>query len=150
MRFSKIIALVALVSLAECRYDSVFTSAFSKTFALSSGADNVEHNVEALSRIEMLMTRHSIPLNITQLRWNTTDAELMNMAILAAVAHISPWQRLPKNQKMILVEDNGRLLPAYSISSMESNIMLCVICTMLAVIASIHVLSMRPVNGSTV
>lgn len=130
--------------------DTLMGKAIAQTFALSSGAAGVQYNAKCQQRIKGLMQRTSIPYNITSLRWNTTDEELLHIAILASIAHISPWQRVVKNPALILLDDSGKLLPLYSISSMESNIMLCVICTLLAVIASIHILSIRPAVGDSI
>lgn len=149
MRVLFAVLAVLLAAAARAENTTAFLNAFAKTFALSSGSTGIQYNAQCLQRVRGLMQRHSISTVVSELRWNTTDDDLMRLAILAATAHISPWQRLAKDPALILLDDSGKLMPMYAISSMESNILLCVICTLLAVIASIHILSIRPSNGDT-
>ena len=121
-----------------------FTQAFPTVFALRSGTQAIELNTQCTSRVSALMTRNSIPVDISTLR-NMSDAALMRLGILAAVANISPWLRDASGNGLIMLEQDGKLTREHGTASMESNIMLCIVCTLLAVIGAIHIASMRAV-----
>ena len=63
-----------------------------ETFALQSGARGLRGDTRALARTRDLMVRGGFPVDEATAR-GMGDAQLLRMAMLAAVGGISPWQR---------------------------------------------------------
>ena len=45
---------------------------------------------------------------------------------------------------MIMLEDDGNMIPTHSLKSMESHLMLCVISVLLGAIGCMHLMAARP------
>ena len=84
------------------------------------------------------MTRSGIPTAAHALRSNLSDAELVRVGLLASIALISPWDQDASTGRLLISEE-GVLLEAYRPSTSESDIMLCVVCSLLAIIVMFHV-----------
>jgi len=118
---------------------NAFNEAVDKTMELASGAGNVSRVGICMQSLEDLMIRGGIPKDAAVLRNNLTDAELLRLGLLASIALISPWNQNPENGKFIISEQGGVLIEAFHPSASESDIMLCVVCSLLAIIVMFHV-----------
>ena len=116
-----------------------FNEAVDKTMELASGAGNVSRVGICMQSLEDLMIRGGISKDAAVLRNNLTDAELLRLGLLASIALISPWNQNPENGKFIISEQGGILIEAFHPSASESDIMLCVVCSLLAIIVMFHV-----------
>ena len=121
----------------------LFRQAFPTVFCLKNRDQAIELNPRCVSRVRALMTRNAIPVDVTELR-NLSDVHLMRLGMLAAISHISPWMRDKNDTGCILLDNDGRLSPEHEVSTMESNVMLCIVCALLAVIGAMHIVNMRP------
>ncbi len=119
--------------------DDVFSEAMDATFSLVSKVSNPSNNSLCVHNIKALMIRNEIPPSLYALRNNLSDAQLMRLGILASIALISPWNQDPQGK--FIISDRGVLIEDYHPSSSESDIMLCVVCSLLAIIILFHVTS---------
>jgi hypothetical protein len=124
--------------------DQAFQQAFREVFTLKNGAYAIELNTQCTSRMRSLMIRSNIPTNEHDLR-NMTEVDMIKLGMLAAVANMSPWQRDENGSGLIVMDYDGKLNPEHEVNSMESNIMMCIVCALLATIGAIHIINMRPV-----
>ena len=108
------------------------------TVQLASGTFQASRNRKCFDNLQELMTRHNIPINASMYRHVLSDGELLRLGLLASIALISPWDQDP-GSKHLIISDQGVLIEAYHPSSSESDIMLCVVCSLLAVIVMFHV-----------
>lgn len=113
--------------------------AMDATLSLFSGSSTPSNNSLCTQNVKELMIRNSIHPSATYLRNNLTDAQLLRLGILASIALISPWKQDPQGK--FVITDRGILAEDYQTSSSESDIMLCVTCTLLAIIVLFHVTS---------
>jgi len=120
------------------RGEGAFGKAIDKTVALASGTLLASKNKRCFENLEALMIRNRIPTTAAALRFNLSDAELLRLGLLASIALISPWDQHPMDGRL-LISDRGVLLEAYHPSTSESDIMLCVVCSLLAIIIMFHV-----------
>lgn len=116
----------------------LLANAMDMTVKLASGARQASQNKRCFESLKALMIRNNIPSTVEGMRMNLTDAELLRIGILASIALISPWDQDPMSGRL-LISDHGVLLEAYHPSTSESDIMLCVVCSLLAVIIMFHV-----------
>jgi hypothetical protein len=114
-----------------------FGAAMETVFALNSGTGPVSAHAASRRALSNLMLRQSIPFTAAELR-ALTDTELLRIAQLAAVGGASRWKR---NDNLILLGKDGQMAHPYSPGAVESDVMLCVICALLTVIAINHVVS---------
>ena len=117
--------------------EEAFSEAMDSTLSFLSASGNPSNNSFCVQSIKNLMLRNDIPTTLHALKNNMTDAQLMRLGILASIALVSPWNQ-DKHGKFI-IGDRGELVEDYHISSSESDIMLCVVCTLLAIIVLFHV-----------
>jgi len=120
------------------RGEGAFGKAIDQTVALASGTLLASKNKRCFENLEALMIRNRIPTTAAALRFNLSDAELLRLGLLASIALISPWDQHPMDGRL-LISDRGVLLEAYHPSTSESDIMLCVVCSLLAIIIMFHV-----------
>lgn len=106
---------------------------------LSSGAGRASRVPLCVQSLEELMLRGGIPRDADVLRSNWTDAQLLRLGLLASIALISPWDQNPRTGLFRISEHGGVLVEAFHPSESESDIMLCVVCALLAVIVMFHV-----------
>jgi len=114
--------------------------AMDQTVALASGTLLASRNKRCFQSLEALMIRNNIPTTASGLRQNLSDAALLRIGLLASIALISPWDQHPLNG-LLLISDRGVLLEAHHPSTSESDIMLCVVCALLAIIIIFHVVT---------
>jgi hypothetical protein len=125
--------LAVVVVVSGCpQYDAAMDS----IFALQSGVTPVSGHVAARRALSNMMRRQSIPQEISDLR-SLSDADLFRLAQLASIGGVSRWKRNTSND-LILLTDNGQMIHPYSPGAVESDVMLCVICALLTVIAIHH------------
>ena len=137
---SAVILVVWLLSstvFCQAAYDTAMES----VFALQSGVTPVSGHVAARRALSSLMRRQSIPQKLQELR-ALGDADLCRLAQLAAVGGVSRWKRT--NDELILLTENGQMIHPYSPGAVESDVMLCVICALLTVIAVHHYYQTNP------
>ena len=87
-----IIAMALPCVVCTGNYTAAFLDAFRSTFAAKSRTDGIEMNTRALQRIHSLMVREGLPTTAEEARVRS-DAELLQMGMLAAVGGISQWER---------------------------------------------------------
>lgn len=119
--------------------DGAFGEALDSTLSFLSGSGNPSNNTFCVRSIRELMIRSGITPSVRYLRNNITDAQILRIGILASIALISPWNQ--DTQGKFTISDRGILIEEYHPSSSESDIMLCVVCTLLAIIVLFHVTS---------
>ncbi len=117
-----------------------FGTAMDAVFTLQSGAGPVSAHAASRRALSNLMRRQAIPSAAPDLR-ALPDAELVRMAQLAAVGGASRWKR---EENLIVLAKDGQMMHPYSPGAVESDVMLCVICALLTVIAINHVVSKSP------
>ena len=117
--------------------EDAFGEAMDSTLSFLSSIGNPSNNTFCIQSIKSLMIRNDISTSVYILKNNITDAQLMRLGILASIALVSPWNQ-DKDGKFI-IGDRGELMEDYHASSSESDIMLCVVCTLLAIIVLFHV-----------
>lgn len=118
-----------------------FPNALDMTFALQSSSLGVSNHEAVMRSVTDLMIRHGIPTDARALR-NTSDERLLQLAMVAAVGSISNWRRA--NEGQFLVDERGALLRMYSPGAVESDIMLCIVCTLLAIVVMFHIVAAPP------
>ena len=140
----------------------MLSEAMDSVVQLASGASMASKNRRCYQNLQALMIRNEMPISAAYMRQNMSDTELLRIGLLAAIALISPWDQNPssglslyvclclKRRKRLLRSrkylaghflrsDHGVLLEAYHPSTSESDIMLCVVCSLLAIIIMFHV-----------
>lgn len=118
---------------------TAFHEAIDNTVSLASGASAASSSPMCVQSLQDLMIRGHVPMTAEELRYNLTDAQLLRLALLASIAMISPWDQDPDTGHFMISETDGILVEAFHPSTSESDIMLCVVCTLLAVIVMFHV-----------
>jgi hypothetical protein len=119
--------------------DGAFSEAMDLTLSFLSMSGSPSNNSFCVQNMKELMTRNGIIPSVLYLKNNLTDSQLLRMGILASIALISPWNQ--DAQGKFSITDRGILVEDYHPSSVESDIMLCVVCTLLAIIVLFHVTS---------
>jgi len=114
--------------------------AMGQSLQLQSGALGVEHCLQCRQAVGRLMAAQNISDKPAALR-GASDAELVRMAMLAAVAGISEWKRSPEGR--ILISEQGALQPLHHVDAIHIDVLLGIICTLLAVIVATHVLEKK-------
>jgi hypothetical protein len=133
-----ILIIVLHNAVVQCQ-DTAMMEAMDATLSLLSGSSTPSNNTLCTQNIRELMIRNSITPSADFLRNNLTDSQLLRLGILASIALISPWNQ--DSQGKFVISDRGILVEDYHPSSSESDIMLCVTCTLLAIIVLFHVTS---------
>jgi hypothetical protein len=119
---------------------SPLEAAIDSTVALASGAAFPSQNQRCLDSLTELMLRNNVSTSADELRYNLTDEGLLRLGLLASIALISPWDQNPTTGHFYISEE-GILAQAYHPSTSESDIMLCVVCSLLAIIVMFHITS---------
>lgn len=117
-----------------------FSDALNRLFALQSQSGDAANLPACRRRMLDLMVRQSIPVRIQAMRHELSDADLYRLALLAAVSGLGEWKRDTPRNNTLLLDARGRLIPALVPSLIESDVLLCVICALLTMIAICHVL----------
>jgi hypothetical protein len=117
--------------------DPAWGDAMNRVFVLSSKSSSVSGNLLCTKSIMDLMIRQSIPLSPLALR-ALNDTELLQIAMTASVAGISSWKRDSTSNTLFQLTEQGRLVSPYTPNAVESDVMLCIICALLIVIAIFH------------
>ena len=116
---------------------AAWDQAMESTFVLASSSGPVYNSQACSKSVRDLMIRQNIPVTAAGLR-ALEDAELLRIGMLASVACISSWTR-DANDTMLQLTDEGQLIDQYLPSTVEVDIMLCIICALLIVIATFHI-----------
>lgn len=138
-RILNVLTLLCLVAKSLGNGEEGLAEAMDNTLALLSGGGRPSNNSFCVQNMKELMLRNSIQPLADHLRHNLTDAQLLRLGMLAAIALISPWNQ--DTEGKFLMTDRGILMDDYHPSSSESDIMLCVVCTLLGIILLFHVTS---------
>jgi len=126
---------------AEPDNKSAFDQAINSAFALASGSRSPADKQACRKSLLDLMARQGIPTQTISLR-ALSDADLYRLALLAAIGGASRWRRDDDNN-LIFTED-GHLVHPFSPGAVESDVMLCLICALLTVIAIHHIVLVAP------
>jgi hypothetical protein len=117
--------------------DPAWGDAMNRVFALSSKSSSVSGNFMCTKSIANLMVSQNIPSTAAGLR-ALNDTEILQIAMLASVASISMWKRDAPNNALFQLTEQGRLVSPHTPNAVESDVMLCIICALLIVIAVFH------------
>ena len=120
------------------RMDEAFGQAVDSTFALTSKSSAVSGQRTCTKALKDLMVRQGIPIDLSELR-KLDDAKLYSLALLAAIGGISRWNRADDSNLILLTED-GILTHPNSPGAVENDLMLCIVCALLTVIAIHHLI----------
>lgn len=116
--------------------------ALDAVFVLASKARSVSGNMACRQSILDLMVRQTIPTNAEAIR-TLSNTQLLSLAMLASVGGISTWKRDASDDYLFQLTDEGRLIHPYSPNAVETDVMLCIICALLIVIATLHMSAPR-------
>lgn len=110
-------------------------AAINEVFKLQSGAEGVSDHAPSVRRLTSLMLRQRIPTDVDVLR-TLPDDELMRIAVVAAIGGMDggPWKRDEDGGRLFLLDENGVLVHSVVPAAMESDVMLCLIIALLAVV----------------
>lgn len=114
--------------------------AMNAAFALSSKSSAVSGNLVCSKSVADLMIRQNIPLQPDALR-GLNDSALLRLAMMASVAGISAWKRDVATNTLFQLTEQGRLVHPYTPNAVETDVMLCIICVLLIIIALFHLTS---------
>jgi hypothetical protein len=131
--------IMLCVEALENEDDGAFSEAMDLTLSFLSKSGSPSNNSHCAQNMKELMTRNGILPSAAYLKNNMTDSQLLRLGLLASIALISPWNQ--DAQGKFSITDRGILVEDYHPSSAESDIMLCVVCTLLAIIVLFHVTS---------
>ena len=106
-------------------------------FVLSNKAASVSGHMACNKAVADLMRRQSIPLAPSSLR-ALNDSSILRIAMMASVASISSWKRDASTNTLFQLSETGRLVHPYTPNAVETDVMLCIICVLLLVIAIFH------------
>ena len=126
--------------------DQDYCLAIDKTFSLQSAAQGASGHPGASRGIKAMLLRHGLPRSAAQLR-NSSDAALLKMAMLAAVGSMSTWQR--GSDGRIVLDESGSMMQENHFTAVESDVMLCIVCTLLAIIVMFHIIVVVPAPSSS-
>lgn len=93
--------------------------------------------VPAIEWLHDIMTRQAIPHDAAQLR-NLSDARLVSLGMLAAVAGISSWRHDTLSDRIVLHERSGTPTAETTISDLEVPVYVSIICVMAVTIVLQH------------
>ncbi len=128
---------------AEAAEEDAFSVALNATFMLEGGSQSPSRVGACARSLQSLMRRQRIPESAAAMR-DLSDARLVQLAMLAAVAGTTgPWQR-DGSTDLLLLDELGRMRPAFVPNQVESDVMLCLICGLLALIAAYYFVLMPP------
>jgi hypothetical protein len=122
-----------------------FADALNAVFTLQSGAGNAADLLLCQKRTMDLMRRQHIPVRIDALR-TLSDTDLYRLGILAAIGGLGQWKR-HESTDALLIDEQGVLIRALVPDTVESDVLLCLICALLTIIAVYHV-TLAGVNAS--
>ena len=119
--------------------NKAWNAALDGVFSMESQSNPVSNNEFCRRSISDLMTRQMIPQKIEDIR-KLDDVALYKMAMLASVGGMSRWVRDAADSALLTITEEGHLIHPYSPGAVESDVMLCVICALLTVIATFHLI----------
>jgi hypothetical protein len=128
-------------------HPEAFAGALNALFTLQSGAGNAADLLLCQKRTLDLMRRQHIPLRVEDLR-ALSDMELYRLGILAAISGLGQWRRHETTDAM-LIDDQGVLVRSLVPDTVESDVLMCLICALLTVIAMYHVTLSTPTASPT-
>jgi hypothetical protein len=117
--------------------DTVFLDAFSKTFSRNDKALVASTNTAAVRWIQDIMQRQGVSGNATELR-ELGDAELLSIAMRAAVGGISHWRRVPGTALIVVNEKTGIPYAESMTVDLEVPVYISIICVMVVTIVLQH------------
>ena len=115
-------------------------------FVLNSKSSYVSGSAACSRSVWDLMVRQSIPVSAAGLR-DLNDTQLLRVAMMASVAGISTWRRDAETDTLFQLTEDGRLVHPYTPNAVETDVMLCVVCTLLVVIAMSHLTPKTMMNS---
>jgi len=137
------VVVVAIGPPAEPDNGFAFSQAINSAFALESRSRRPADKQVCRKSLLDLMARQGIPTQIASLR-ALSDSDLYRLALLAAVGGMSRWKRDDDNN--LLFTEDGHLIHQFSPGAVESDVMLCLICALLTVIAIHHIVLTPPTS----
>lgn len=123
-----------------------WNEAMNVIFDLDSGSSPVSNYETCNNNIKDLLIRQRMLLNITLIK-EASPQKLYELSILAGLAGISPWKR-DKLTNKIQITDYGYPIHPSSPTNVESDVMTCIICALLIVIATFHLMYIMNNNSN--
>ena len=114
-----------------------FNTAVDSLFILESRSFPVSGQLVCIKALRALLLRQGIPIRLDLLR-QMKDVELYQLALLAALGGASKWNRDSGTNLVVISDDNGALSYPNTPKAVEGDLMLCVVCALLTVIAMHH------------
>lgn len=114
---------------------SAFSLAMDDIFVLDSGSNFPSNHELCKKNIMDLFMRQNLPLNSTHVKALDLRS-LYKYLILSSVAGITNWKR--DDQNRIKLTDYGYPIQVSNPSNTETDIMTCIICSLLIVISTFH------------
>lgn len=112
-------------------------TAMNDLYVLDSGSSPISNHETCFHNIKNLLIRQKIPLNVTALQ-ASKPAYLYRLAMLAGLSGITTWKRDASGK--IKLTDHGYPIHPSSPTNVESDIMTSIICALLIVIATFHLM----------
>ncbi len=125
-------------------YNRQFAEAMDNLFVLDSASSPVSAQESCLMNIRDLLIRQKLFFNVTEFH-NLTDVKIYEVLILSAMTGISPWKRDDDNK--IKLTDFGYPIHPSLPTNIESDVMTCIICALLIVIATFHLINIFSLGG---
>ena len=124
---------------AESDNPVAFAAAMNRVFVLRSGAGPAAEFAPCHKRMTDLMRRQRLPVRARDLRAVLTDDELFRIVLLAAIASMGQQWARDGSTDAFLVDERGALVRASIPTAVENDVMLCLVCALLTVIAALHI-----------
>ena len=124
---------------AEADNPVAFAAAMNRVFVLRSGAGPAAEFAPCRKRMLDLMRRQRLPVRARDLRAVLTDDELFRIVLLAAIATMGQQWARDGSTDAFLVDERGALVRASIPTAVENDVMLCLVCALLTVIAALHI-----------
>ncbi len=121
-----------------------FAAAMNTLFSLRSGAGSPSEFALCRKRMLDLMRRQRLPIRTRDLRAVLTDQELYRVVLLASIASLGPQWARDSSTDAFLIDERGSLVRASVPSTIEDDVMLCLVCALLTAIAALHVVPPPP------
>ena len=125
----------------EVTYRQAWDAAVNELFVLDSGASPISNHETCFHNLKSLLIRQKIPLNVTAIR-NSSPSYLYKLAMLAGISGITSWKRetVSSSGGKIKLTDHGYPIHPSSPTNIESDVMTSIICALLIVIATFHLM----------
>lgn len=117
--------------------DIKFVQAVDNIFSIQSGLSPTSQNELCMKNIKDMFLRQEIPWTANEIR-NSSDEFILKIAILATYSSFSSWKKTDSGK--IIINQYGFPVKSTSILETEIDVLLCIICALMTVLATSHLL----------